>query len=203
MPAIRIRYLVEKPGRSGPRFFWQPTKELRARGWLGRRLSADRAAAIAEAERLNAELDAWRAGEAPVPLFQAARRRKGATVDQGVYVIGSQRGMQKIGVAARPELRLAQLQTASGLRLELHLFVRGAGLDAFELERLAHGHLAARRREGEWFDVTPGQAIDAVCRLLARAAAANRLRSLLGPGVGQFGGEAGTPELDSPAANAG
>ena len=74
MATIRIRYLVERPGQPLPRYFWQPSSELRAQGWPPRRVPLDwaahsdphalRAAACAEAERLNAQLDASRAASA-------------------------------------------------------------------------------------------------------------------------------------------
>jgi len=62
----KIRYLVAKPQKGGHTlYYWQPTAVLQAQGFLPRRL-AERSnqfvEAIAEAERLNAELDAWRAG---------------------------------------------------------------------------------------------------------------------------------------------
>jgi integrase len=66
MAKIKVRHFVEKPGRSGPRFFWQPSIALRAHGWLPERLPDDHMAAIARAERLNAELDGWRKGT-PLP----------------------------------------------------------------------------------------------------------------------------------------
>lgn len=57
-----IRHLVEKPGANGPRFHWQPPAKLRAQGWRPQRLAAATLAQAMElAERLNAELDAWRA----------------------------------------------------------------------------------------------------------------------------------------------
>ena len=33
MTRIKVRYLIEKPGRDAPRFYWQPTASLRAAGW--------------------------------------------------------------------------------------------------------------------------------------------------------------------------
>lgn len=53
-----VRYLVEKSGAHGPRWFWQPSAALRALGWRQVRLNAS---TIGEAEQLaealNAELD--------------------------------------------------------------------------------------------------------------------------------------------------
>lgn len=62
MARIKVRYFVEKPGANGrPRFFWQPSKDLRRHGFQPRRLADDRALAIEEAERRNEEVDRWRA----------------------------------------------------------------------------------------------------------------------------------------------
>jgi integrase len=62
---FKIRYLVQKPQKGTTLFYWQPSLALRRLGFATRRL-AERTNrledAITEAERLNAELDAWRAG---------------------------------------------------------------------------------------------------------------------------------------------
>ncbi|MGE4527448.1 MAG: tyrosine recombinase XerC [Rhodospirillaceae bacterium] len=62
MAAVKIRHFVEKPGSKGPRYFWQPSAALRALGWRPERLPEALPAAIARAEELNRQLDAWRAG---------------------------------------------------------------------------------------------------------------------------------------------
>lgn len=70
---IKVRYLTIRPGAAGqpPRYFWQPSQELRALGWRNRRLThADGRPvttleeAVDMAQVLNAELDAWRKGGA-------------------------------------------------------------------------------------------------------------------------------------------
>jgi integrase len=76
---IKVRYLVEKPRRRGPAFYWQPTEKLVAAGFLVRRLSDSPAAAIKEAEDLNDGLDRWYAGQpaealAPEGSLKALRR---------------------------------------------------------------------------------------------------------------------------------
>jgi hypothetical protein len=80
MPKLKIRHLVEKPGPRGPLYYWQPAAPLRAAGWKPQRLPADRGAAITRAEALNAEVDAWRAGElAPnAPAAAVARGKRAA-----------------------------------------------------------------------------------------------------------------------------
>lgn len=64
MAKLKIRYLTTRPGKrgQGPRYFWQPSTDLIAAGWKPQRLPDHYAEAIMEAERLNKDLDAWRAG---------------------------------------------------------------------------------------------------------------------------------------------
>jgi integrase len=68
MVRLKIRYLVLKPQAGGRvLFYWQPSHPLRAAGFLPRRLAETTntlADAVAEAERLNTEVDAWRTGAA-------------------------------------------------------------------------------------------------------------------------------------------
>jgi integrase len=84
---MKVRHLVEKRTGAGILYYWQPAGPLRAAGWRAQRLLApegtpirDRAEAAAAAERLNAEVDAWRQGEAPpnAPPAMAARGKRAA-----------------------------------------------------------------------------------------------------------------------------
>lgn len=59
MVKIRIRHFVTKKERY---HYWQPSKLLRDQGFKSIRLSDNRSEAIAEAEKLNASVDRWRAG---------------------------------------------------------------------------------------------------------------------------------------------
>lgn len=72
MARVKVRYFVEKPGANGPRYFWQPAAALRELGWEPERLPDERVAAIARAEALNAQLDAWRTG-APMPAVDETK----------------------------------------------------------------------------------------------------------------------------------
>lgn len=67
MARLKVRYLTERPGPMGPRFFWQPAAAMRAQGWKLVRLPDGFAQAVAAAEDLNARLDAWRAGTGEGP----------------------------------------------------------------------------------------------------------------------------------------
>lgn len=79
MATRKIRYFVEKPGRHGTRYFWQPSVQMRVAGWLPVRLPDAPAGAIAEAERLNAQLDAWRQGATIDPTTTPFRTPRRAT----------------------------------------------------------------------------------------------------------------------------
>ena len=83
MANVKVRHFVEKPGRDAPRYFWQPSAALRALGWRPERLPDERAAALARAEQLNAELDAWREGRPPPAVTGAPVRRPAGTVQAG------------------------------------------------------------------------------------------------------------------------
>lgn len=87
MAKIKIRFFVARDRFGRPEHWWQPSSELRAEGWRPKKLSADRAAAIEEAEAINARVDAWRRDRrvatlaigaepqaAPAPEPQAASR---------------------------------------------------------------------------------------------------------------------------------
>lgn len=61
----RTRHLVEQAGAHGPRWYWQPSSKLRQLGWRPQRLDATTLAeAMPLADKLNAELDTWRAQQA-------------------------------------------------------------------------------------------------------------------------------------------
>lgn len=64
MATLKIPYLIAKPGRHGrPRYYWQPSADLREAGWPARRLPEPEASALAEAAAINAKVAAWRSGE--------------------------------------------------------------------------------------------------------------------------------------------
>jgi Phage integrase family len=71
MGSVKIRYLVEKRQKSRTLYYWQPARVLRASGFEPRRLAErtnDLADAVREAEELNRQLDAWRAGQGRPPI---------------------------------------------------------------------------------------------------------------------------------------
>jgi integrase len=81
MATLKVRHLISRANKDGTRrFYWQPSADLRAGGWRVQPLGRDEAAAIAKAEQINAEVDAWRAGEATpgAPASAAKRGRRAA-----------------------------------------------------------------------------------------------------------------------------
>lgn len=58
MANIKVRHFVERNGN----YYWQPSTALRQQGWKPRKLASDLAAAMVEANKINDELDRWRAG---------------------------------------------------------------------------------------------------------------------------------------------
>ena len=82
MATRKIRHLVALPGKAGStRWYWRPAAPLKAAGWRDQRLPEGEAEAIAAAEALNAEVDAWRQGEQPPHApAAAARRHKAAPI---------------------------------------------------------------------------------------------------------------------------
>lgn len=94
MAKIKIRFFVARARFGRPEHWWQPSSELRAEGWRPKKLAADRAAAIEEAEAINARVDAWRrdrrvatlaagaepqAAPAPAPMAAPRARELGRT----------------------------------------------------------------------------------------------------------------------------
>ena len=70
--------------------------------------------------------------------------------------------MCKIGISTDPELRLAALQTGSHVALKLHYVLAFNNIDPRQIEYEAHRLLDRYRCAGEWFDVTPQMAEEAV-----------------------------------------
>lgn len=79
-----------------------------------------------------------------------------------VYVIGAGGHPVKIGIAGDVTKRLAGLQTASPTRLRCYFQVHVGAEHARAIEQECHRLLAGRRLSGEWFDLTPLEAIEAV-----------------------------------------
>ena len=59
----KIRHLVEKRQKGHSLFYWQPSAGLKRAGYTTVTLGKDRAAAIEQAEAINAKVDQWREGQ--------------------------------------------------------------------------------------------------------------------------------------------
>lgn len=86
-----------------------------------------------------------------------------------VYVIQSQLGPCKVGKGHGPT-RLKELQPGSFVPLFLRHSIPTPGLDPLRVEGLAHKALRAHRLMGEWFDVTPEVAKEAIETVLEQIA---------------------------------
>ena len=64
MARIDVPYLVAKTSRGRTLYFWQPSAALKAAKWTAIALGSDPSTAIEAARRRNAEVAAWRAGDA-------------------------------------------------------------------------------------------------------------------------------------------
>jgi hypothetical protein len=169
------RHLVCKGGR----YYWQPSKSLRAAGWRIQRLSSDPMAAAGEAERLNAELDAWRGGHRPAhapperdpsrPKVKPVGRRP-ASGHSGVYLVRTEGAEAfKVGLATDPVQRLVALQTGNPSVLRLAFFVQLPFETAKKVEAAAHELLAQYQRRSEWFVVPVGVRPELVLMELVRS----------------------------------
>jgi len=81
-----------------------------------------------------------------------------------VYVIASDPGPVKIGIATDVESRFSALKTSSPFPMKLVAAITVPKGAAPRIERLAHEYLAEHRMTGEWFNLDPDQAVDAVIR---------------------------------------
>lgn len=95
--------------------------------------------------------------------MDSQNNRRAEARDQGayVYIIAPEHAESpvKVGVAALPWSRLADLQCGSPVPLRIvEIFGSEVRAEAVALERLFHQHHAAARLHGEWFDVDAGEA---------------------------------------------
>ena len=80
-----------------------------------------------------------------------------------IYVIGGDTPPMKIGIAQIPTDRLAQMQTESPVKLTLYAaWAVNGKASALRTEHAVHLLLRDRHSHGEWFNVSPDEAIAAV-----------------------------------------
>ena len=84
-----------------------------------------------------------------------------------IYVIGSERGPFKIGMAVSPHSRLNELKTGSYVPLAVKHTAAVPYRVSGKVEHSIHLALRAHRLQGEWFSVTLPEAIAAVDRAVA------------------------------------
>lgn len=92
-----------------------------------------------------------------------------------IYIASSGKRRHKIGISARPDLRVRQLELAGGRRMTL---VEAHEVpDPAAVERMAHWLLQADHDVGEWFSVDAATASAAIVEASARVAAGDRAPS--------------------------
>lgn len=87
-----------------------------------------------------------------------------------VYVIAIEgQKLAKVGISNNPRSRLEQLSTGSPFQMQLVHCFRFGGRDwARRVEANTHDELAKDRRNGEWFAVSPREAILAAITRIVR-----------------------------------
>jgi len=81
-------------------------------------------------------------------------------VDHFIYVIASSAdGPVKLGISAKPERRINELQTGHANRLQIYHTEPVPGEKARLFERLLHRDIGFRRTVGEWFDISVADAV--------------------------------------------
>lgn len=93
--------------------------------------------------------------------FLGPSASNGAITGAFVYVVRGDHHMAKIGVTTNPAARLGQLRTGSAHAID-YAYIGCTTTNGYAIEGRAHAALAAHRRNGEWFDVSPQDAIDAI-----------------------------------------
>jgi len=74
----------------------------------------------------------------------------------------------KIGFSANPEKRLKQLQTGQSNQLVLFHKEEVPAQNVRALERVIHQELRHRKSRGEWFNLTPKEAVSEIKHALIR-----------------------------------
>ena len=77
-----------------------------------------------------------------------------------LYVIGNDTNRQKIGLSKDVNKRLKSLQTGNPEKLKIHYTIECPSDKTRKLESKIHAELAYKRLSGEWFDMTPQEAMN-------------------------------------------
>lgn len=76
-----------------------------------------------------------------------------------IYVIGNQTNRQKIGFSQDVHKRLSSIQTGNPEKLYLHHYVSVPKNRVRLLEKKIHTEMSYKRISGEWFNMSPSEAI--------------------------------------------
>ena len=81
-----------------------------------------------------------------------------------VYIACSESGLTKIGRSTNPYTRLKALQNSSGYKF-VKIYTTDLILNYIEIESIMHKYYKEYRREGEWFELNYGEAVDFIEKL--------------------------------------
>ena len=79
-----------------------------------------------------------------------------------IYVIGTDTGYQKIGISKDVNKRLSALQTGNPNKLKIHYSEEVQDDRAYLIEQQIHKEIKLHNISGEWFDITPIEAMQEV-----------------------------------------
>jgi predicted GIY-YIG superfamily endonuclease len=82
-----------------------------------------------------------------------------------VYIVASQSGATKVGITKSIKRRLRDLQSEGYGSVALYSIIEGRP-DALNIEQVTQDLLAEKNIKGEWYDVTPTEAEEAVDRAI-------------------------------------
>ena len=85
-----------------------------------------------------------------------------------IYVIGPESGAQKIGFSQDVEKRLSSIQTGNPQKLKIHHIQEVRENHVRLLEKKIHKVITHKRVSGEWYNVTPEEAIAEVTFAMIR-----------------------------------
>lgn len=108
------------------------------------------------------------------------RGRKLTKRDTTIYVIGSPKGLKKIGLAGNPASRLKAIQTGHGAPLSILHARPVPGANAADVERRAHWLLREGLVHGEWFKVSVAAAREAVERAVVENGEGEKAKPAVG-----------------------
>src|SRR5262245_3356130 len=97
-----------------------------------------------------------------------------------IYVITANTRAVKVGIAKDPRRRLSELPTGCPDKLEVADTIKVNSRDlAYKIETEVHRRLAGFALEGEWFAVSPAQAVAMITTVISGRRPDNQIREVV------------------------